>query len=1049
MSKSAFEERLIAFSGESTLKQAKLLLKNDRIRGAFRSADGRLHAVFNERDGMVHTDVLPGEPPEAECDCAAALELEDGRVCEHALALLMYSGQMKMPDPSAEIDGERAAYTGLKNAGLETLSQDCCAEPASEVWIQAESAFPHVPSKWEHAVLAVRLRSGKREYLGNLSNLRQLFFDKTLAVMLKLNQFSLQDRQIIRFLAINGEAENSNILLNSEQTAEFFHCLGDFPRFFRNGRRLIIHTESAACPVILKQEFSGHCRYSPGIRFREALLEVHSAKVITGRTGCWVGKNGEYFWVPADREISFLRNFFRLGRWEESAPGSGAFLAAQPFECAAFDSAGDPEHECTVFLEGELRQGVLHLRLHFAYDNRLFPPDAGRLVPFPDGRFHHRDEALEQEVARLFAMLRATGDPAAGVLNLAEPEMIGLFLDSVLPDLLGRYKRLALGGSLSKLSGGGAGLPKLVLSCEASDTVDADDCFTIRYRWHDRHGGEASWKMLCQAARGKARAILLDNGRFALLDGEAGEALLKLNGAVQKLNENAGTFALPRMMLHFYRHLTRRWPEALPENLARHIFSDAPPEVAAVPSATALRATLRPYQQEGVDWLRRMLSNNFNVILADEMGLGKTVQALAALHAIRPAGGAPALVVCPASLVENWQRETLRFLPEYKVGAIYGASRDEVIGHLEEHDLVIISYTLARREIAILRKAFFSLVILDEAQHIKNPGTANAQSCKSLKAAHKLVLTGTPLENSPDDLWSIFDFLHPGLLGSFASFRKNYADLADSPALQAELASRVSPFIKRRNKQVVAPELPPREEHLAFCTMDPVQREFYDRVLAEGRERLALLERSGETGQGRNSFEILTTLLRLRQICCHPALTGEAGEGIESAKFELLKELVLEHIDSHHKMLLFSQFTSLLALVRSWLEREKVRYSYLDGATRNRQAAVDEFNRTPEIPIFLLSLKAGGTGLNLTSADTVLIYDPWWNPAAELQAADRSHRIGQTKPVRTLKLLVNDSIEEKILQLQAKKRAIFEQLVDNPAAIAEKLTLEELRYLLK
>ena len=589
----------------------------------------------------------------------------------------------------------------------------------------------------------------------------------------------------------------------------------------------------------------------------------------------------------------------------------------------------------------------------------------------------------------------------------------------------------------------------MVLSCEASETVDDDDCFTLHYRWHDRHGGEVSWKTLCQAARSRAHAVLLDNGRFAMLDASAGEALLKLNGAVQKLNENAATFALPRMMLHYYRHLTRPWPEALPENLARRIFTDAPPEVAAPQPAVPIHATLRAYQQEGVEWLRRMLGNNFNVILADEMGLGKTVQALAAFHAIRPAGGAPGLVVCPASLVENWQRETLRFLPGYKVGAIYGATRDEVMDHIGNYDLVIISYTLVRREITILRKIFFSLVILDEAQHIKNPGTANAQSCKSLKAGHKLVLTGTPLENSPDDLWSIFDFLHSGLLGSFTAFRKNYADLAASAALQTELASRVSPFIKRRNKLVVAPELPPREEHLAFCTMDAAQRAFYDRVLAEGRDRLALLERAGETGQGRNSFEILTTLLRLRQICCHPALTGEAGKGIESAKFELLKELVLEHIDSHHKMLLFSQFTSLLALVRSWLDEAKIRYCYLDGATRNRQAAVDEFNRTPEIPIFLLSLKAGGTGLNLTAADTVLIYDPWWNPAAELQAADRSHRIGQTKPVRTLKLLVNDSIEEKILQLQAKKRALFERVVDNPAAIAEKLTLEELRYLLK
>ena len=323
--KSAFEERLIAFSGESTLKQAKQLLKLDRVRGAFRSGDGRLHAVFGEKNGVVHTTVLPGEPPRAECDCAAAAGLPEGKVCEHALALLMYSGQMKNAVPPAEVDMERASYTGLKNAGLESLSRDCREIPEAEVVIQAESAFPHVPSKWENAVLSVRLRSGKREYLGNLNNLRQLFFEKTLAVMLKLNQFSLQDRQIIRFLAINGEADSSNILLNSELTAEFFHSLGDFERFYRNGRRLIVHTEANARAVILVKRTSAGREYSPGIRFRGALLEVHSAKVITGRSGCWVGKNGEYFWVPAACEIAFLRNFFRLGRWNDATPGSAAF----------------------------------------------------------------------------------------------------------------------------------------------------------------------------------------------------------------------------------------------------------------------------------------------------------------------------------------------------------------------------------------------------------------------------------------------------------------------------------------------------------------------------------------------------------------------------------------------------------------------------------------------------------------------------------------------------------------------------------------------------
>lgn len=1049
--KSAFEERLIAFSCESTLKQAKQLLKLNRIKGAFRDAEGRLHAVISDKSGNIHVTVKPGEPPQSECDCSAAAALAEGKVCDHALALLMYSGQFRLPEQSAEIDSESAQYTGLKNAGLETLSKECIPQPEAEVFIQAESAFPHVPSKWENAVLSVRLRADKREYLGNLNNLRQLFFDKTLAVTLKLNQFSLQDRQIIRFLAINGEADSSNILLNSEQTAELFHCLGDFERFFRNGRRLIIHTEANARAVILVKHGSAGREYAPGIRFRGALLEIHSAKVITGRSGCWVGKGGEYFWVAADCEIGFLRNFFRLGIWSDATPGSESFLAHPPLECVKYGKDATPETpDCAILLEGLLASEKLSLELRFVYDEESFHPDAGRMVPGTRGRFWLRQEALETDVVNAFRMLGASGDPAQGRFELGEPETIGLFLDSVLPDWLGKYPKLVLGGALSRLAAGGNGLPAIELSCDATDAIDAADNFTFCYRWHDRRGGETGWKNLCLAARNQARYLLLDNGMPAALPPAVARTVQKLNGIIQRLDESSHSFALPRVMLNYYHYLTRQWPEALPAALARHVFSDTPPEAPNIVSTPPIQAKLRPYQQQGVDWLRRMLGNGFNVILADEMGLGKTVQALAALNLLRVAGAPPALVVCPASLVENWQRECNRFLPAYKVGALYGSQRDTVLGHLTDYDLVVVSYTLARREIAQLSKQYFTLVILDEAQHIKNPGTANAQSCKALKARHKLVLTGTPLENSPDDLWSIFDFLHPGLLGSFNSFKKTYADIAGSPELQSELAARVAPFIKRRNKAMVAPELPPREECSCFCTMEPAQRALYDQMLAEGRKQLAHLEQD-PAGSSRGNFEILTTLLRLRQICCHPALLGENkshADG-ESAKFELLQELVLEHLDSHHKMLLFSQFTSLLALVRSWLNASGIRYCYLDGATRNRQAVVDEFNDTPEIPIFLLSLKAGGTGLNLTSADTVMIYDPWWNPAAELQAADRTHRIGQTRPVRILKLLVNDSIEEKILRLQEKKREIFDQVVDNPALATEKLTIDELKFLLK
>ena len=569
--------------------------------------------------------------------------------------------------------------------------------------------------------------------------------------------------------------------------------------------------------------------------------------------------------------------------------------------------------------------------------------------------------------------------------------------------------------------------------------------YIIKYKWQSANGGEAAWSQVVDNALQRQKFIKTDNNRLAVIEGF--EDIIKLNKLVQLLDEEHFTFELPRMSIHYFRHLVRRWQGAVPAALSGNgDMLSAGEATLLTQRVLPLQAELRSYQQEGVEWMRKMLVNDFNVILADEMGLGKTLQALALFNEMRKYSANPSLVIAPASLVENWRRECGKFLPGCKVGLLYGNERSEVIKAIDEYDLLITSYTMARREAGKLAKKQFDLLILDEAQHIKNPGTANAHSCKAIKALHKVVLTGTPLENSPEDLWSIFDFLHPGLLGSFNSFRKEYANIGESEFLRHDLAARTAPFIKRRVKKDVAPELPPREDLAMFCTMDEVQKAFYDQVLAEGRALLQEYSKA-KSKSPKGNMQILTTLLRLRQICCHPQLLEDSGE-TPSAKFELLQELLLEHIDSGHKVLLFSQFTSMLKLVEEHLQQVNISYCYLDGATRNRQEVVDKFNDSPDIPVFLLSLKAGGTGLNLTSADTVIIYDPWWNPATELQATDRTHRIGQTRAVRSIKLLVKDSIEEKILALQERKQEIFDQVVENPALSAEKFTIEDLKFLL-
>ena len=352
---SAFEERLINYSSEATLKNAKQLLKNSQLKSAFRDANNVLHAVFQEKNGVEqHTHLQQAEPVRCQCSCAAANDRSSDEVlCMHAVALWMHSGLFRVPEQlDSNVDNDTANYVGLKNAGLEALAKECAVEPGAELYITAESAFPHVPSKWENAVLSVRLRFGKKEYLGNLNNLRQLYFDKVLAVQLKLNDFSLLDRQIIRFLAINGEAENSNILLNSELTCELFHVLGNFKRFFRNNRRVIIHNEAAAQAVVLARTGRDAREYSPGICFQGAYLEIHSAKVITGKAGCWVGKNGEYFWINADCEVGFLRNFFRLGKWNGNMPGAADFIKKMPFKLIKLENPDLAVKPASIVLNG-------------------------------------------------------------------------------------------------------------------------------------------------------------------------------------------------------------------------------------------------------------------------------------------------------------------------------------------------------------------------------------------------------------------------------------------------------------------------------------------------------------------------------------------------------------------------------------------------------------------------------------------------------------------------------------------------------------------------
>ncbi len=489
-------------------------------------------------------------------------------------------------------------------------------------------------------------------------------------------------------------------------------------------------------------------------------------------------------------------------------------------------------------------------------------------------------------------------------------------------------------------------------------------------------------------------------------------------------------------------------PELL--QLLRSLDYPAPPELSALaplidgfqglPEASlprALSATLRDYQLEGVRWLQFMRRVKLGAVLADDMGLGKTLQALASLP---EPGGAPTLVVCPTSVLGNWAREAKRFRPDLRLCVYHGARRELDT----QADLVLTSYALLRLDHALLDARGFGTLILDEAQAIKNPESQAAQAAYALRAACRISLSGTPVENRLDELWSQLHFTNPGLLGGRADFDAEFGrPIAEGSAGRAAaLRARVAPFVLRRLKRQVAKELPPRTEVTLSVELTSAERASYDAVRAATEREVA--ERLGASGV----FAALEALLRLRQACCHSGLLpGGAREGVSSKLALLVEHLERAHAGGH-KCLVFSQWTALLDLVEPALHAASLEFVRLDGSTTDRDAVVQRFQDETGPPVMLISLKAGGTGLNLTAADHVYLLDPWWNPAVEDQAADRAHRIGQERPVIVHRLVAADSVEERILALQEHKRSVAEAALGG-ADRAAQLTREDLLALLQ
>jgi superfamily II DNA or RNA helicase len=580
--------------------------------------------------------------------------------------------------------------------------------------------------------------------------------------------------------------------------------------------------------------------------------------------------------------------------------------------------------------------------------------------------------------------------------------------------------------------------------------------------WFELHGSVefgdtvAPLPELLGALRRGESTVKLGDGTFGLLP----EDWLRRYGLLAGLGRpQKGHLRFRRSQVGLLDALLAAHPEAQCDALfaqARdelRCFTGVEPAVPPV----GFRGELRPYQQEGLGWLHFLRRFGFGGCLADDMGLGKTVQVLALLEArreLRERSGAspvgPSLVVVPKSLIFNWKEEAARFAPRLRVLDHTGSLRHKDNGHFAGCDVVLTTYGTLRKDAAAFKDFCFDYLILDEAQAIKNADSASAKAARLLQGDHRLALSGTPIENHLGELWSLFEFLNPGMLGAASVFKVSHGTgtgLRDpDEETRKLLAHALRPFLLRRTKEQVIRDLPPKVEQTLYCELESKQRRLYDELREHYRQ--GLLKRVEREGIQRAKIQILEALLRLRQAAIHPGLLDKQRREEPSAKLGLLLPRLQEVIEEGHKTLVFSQFTGMLSILRGHLDREGVAYAYLDGKTRDRQACVERFQTDPDCRLFLISLKAGGLGLNLTAAQYVFLLDPWWNPAVEAQAVDRAHRIGQTNRVFAYRLIAQGTVEEKVLELQNSKRELANAIVGADNSLIRNLGKEDLQLLL-
>ena len=1028
-------ERLLNDAGGwQTMKQARALHEMGRVSEAAWEAP-LLQGRVREGDKEYRSGLKIQSKTNIENLCGCRDSRQRGMICAHSIAVgleLLKPHQPKTSTPVAAASAAAAAKPQpVKTAGPRFSITE--GDPIELSVILPPNLAPAVEKN--SIMLGVEATAGGKHLL--------------LAALPKNGAYRCSETELrmietLRSLA-DGELPGM-AMLNREQFAKMLTAMAGHPHVtLGKSSAIAIRAEPLCPPLEIEQRPDGSARLKARL--------PEGASVLVAAAHCWLLTAREIRPVapglsPAYQDL--LRKEVVLPPGQSAAFLSrelpalhSSFLFADPEISSEAESAVPASAKAAFFLhlEGSLNHLVGRLEVRYGEHAPFYLPARGVRATYS------RDHGAERSaVDRLRKAGFGDPDPHGQMILKGEPRILAFFAREL--PWWERHHQVEIGARFQHVT---REVDRVQPQLEVRGS--GENWFELQVELATGSGERFSASEIQRLIQSGQSHVRRKNGRIAVFDPGMLDEFQQVLQDCDPQQRQPGLYRIDRRHAAYLESVADEQGASMQTPANWRAWAGAPRQQEALEAIPlgSLDSVLRPYQKQGVYWLNFLARNGLGGILADEMGLGKTLQALALIRAM----SGKALIVCPSSLVYNWQREAERFTPDRKVLAIEGPRRQELFGKpLAEADLVITSYPLLRRDADQYRPFDFTAAVLDEAQHIKNPDSQNAQSAFSIRAKHRFVLTGTPVENSVRDLWALMNFVMPGYLGSRNDFRDRYELPINSQPGGPEhsrLVKRIKPFVLRRLKKNVITDLPEKIEQVSYCELTDAQSEIYAELLTATRRQVADL--AGEKDQKKARMVMLTALLRLRQACCDLRLLKLEGSEDKpptenSSKIAMLGELLEEAVDGGHRVLVFSQFATMLGHLQDWLKEAEIDTCYLDGSTKDRAAQVDRFQRG-DVPVFLISLKAGGVGLNLTAADTVVHFDPWWNPAVEAQATDRAHRIGQKKAVSVYKLITRGTVEEKILALQTRKREVIDATIDSEQPMMQGLTMSDIEELLR